>query len=137
MAIDNMLTACPNEGDLDAIWCAWDGAVFEGIQAVKAAGREEILFTGSDGGEHCFEVMKQSPNFIGTVGESVYTMAYQCVFYAHQYLRGEAVPRVVMAPGIGITRQMILDVKVPQDWNGIGDYDIPGNFKKIGWVPTI
>jgi ribose transport system substrate-binding protein len=137
MAIDNMLTACPNKGDLDAIWCAWDGAVFEGIQAVKAAGREEILFTGSDGGEHCFEVMKQSPNFIGTVGESVYTMAYQCVFYAHQYLRGEAVPRVVMAPGIGITRDMILNVKVPEDWNGIGDYDIPGNFKKIGWVPTI
>jgi hypothetical protein len=42
-----------------------------------------------------------------------------------------------MAPGIGITRDMILNVKVPEDWNGIGDYDIPGNFKKIGWVPTI
>ena len=132
-----MLTACPNRGDLDAIWCAWDGAVFEGLQATKAAGRDEIIFTGSDGGEHCFEVMTQSPQFIATVGGSIYTMAYLCVKYAVQHLDGQSVPRVVMAPGSGITRDMIIDTEVPEGWENIGDYDIPGNFKVLGWEPTI
>ncbi len=137
MAIDNMLTACPNVGDLDAIWCAWDGAVFEGLEACQAAGRNEILFTGSDGGEHCFEVMKANPNFIATCGESIYTMAALCVEYAVKYMNGEAVPRIVMVPSIGITNEMIVNTPVPEGWKNIGDYDIPGNYDVLGWEPTL
>lgn len=137
MAIDNMLTACPNVGDLDAIWCAWDGAVFEGLEACQAAGRNEILFTGSDGGEHCFEVMKANPNFIATCGESIYTMAALCVEYAVKYMNGEAVPRIVMVPSIGITNEMIVNTPVPEGWKNIGDYDIPGNYDVLGWDPTL
>ncbi|MDR1132332.1 MAG: sugar ABC transporter substrate-binding protein [Oscillospiraceae bacterium] len=137
MAIDNMLTACPNVGDLDAIWCAWDGAVFEGIQACEAAGRNEILFTGSDGGEHCFEVMKGNPNFIATCGESIYTMGALCVEYAVDYLNGKSVPRIVMVPSIGITNDMIVKAQVPAGWSNLGDYDIPGNYSVLGWQPTL
>lgn len=132
-AIDNMLTKFQNKGDIDAIWCAWDGAAFEGVQALKAEDREgEVLLVGCNGGHHAWEVMMDSPSFVATAAESIYQMAYLCVYYAHKYLAGEQVPYLVITPGIGVTRDMLLDPNLPKNVN-LDDFDRPGVIDQLGW----
>ena len=129
-AVDNMLTANPNKGDLDAIWCAWDGAAMEGALAIKAAGREnEIFTTGIDGGKVAFDFIKAGTPFKHTLAQSIYTMSYMNVYYAHQYLKGEQVPRTVIAPVFSVDKEKLdtLKEKNPED------YDMPGVAKKFGW----
>lgn len=137
-AVDSFLSADPDE-KLKGIWCAWDGAVFEGLEAT-AVSRPEIIFTGSDGGRQCFEKMAAYPEqFIMTVGESVYAMPEQLVGYAMDTVNNQRVPRIVMAPGFGITSEMITDAHSIKDyevdgikvWDLVCDYDLPGYVDKI------
>lgn len=154
-AIDSFLASDPNE-KLKGIWCAWDGAVFEGLEATATA-RPEIMYTGSDGGKQCFEKMAAYPEqFLMTVGESVYAMPEQLVGYAMDIIAGDRVPRIVMAPGYGITTEMITDAYSIKDyeingmkvWDLVCDYDMPGYVDMINqaleendlttrWVPEI
>lgn len=154
-AVDSFLASDP-DNKLKGIWAAWDGAVFEGLEAT-AENRPEILFTGSDGGRQCFEKMAAYPDqFIMTVGESVYAMPEQLVGYAMDVISGDRVPRIVMAPGFGITSEMIIDANDIKDfkvdgitvWDMICDYDLPGYVDKINealeangkttrWIPEI
>ncbi len=129
-AVDNMLTANPNKGDLDAIWCAWDGAAMEGALAIKAAGRAgEIFTTGIDGGKVAFDFIKSGTPFKQTLAQSIYTMSYMNVYYAHEFLKGNQVPRTVIAPVFAVEKETLdaMDVKNPED------YDIPGQATKFGW----
>ena len=127
-AVDNMLTAHPNKGDLDAIWCAWDGAAMEGALAIKAAGREdEIVTTGIDGGKAAFDFIKVDTPFKMTLAQSIYTMSYMSVYYAHKYLAGEQVPRTVIAPVYSVTKETLKGIKKPEE------YDVPGVAAKFGW----
>ena len=131
-AVDNMLTANPNKGDLDAIWCAWDGAAMEGALAIKAAGRQDEIFTtGIDGGKQAFDFIKSDTPFKLTMAQSIYTMSYMCVFYAHKYIAGEQVPRTVIAPVYAVTKDTLKGIKKPED------YDIPGVAKKFGWEKSL
>lgn len=154
-AIDSFIAADPDK-KLKAIWCAWDGAVFEGLEATGEA-RPEIMYTGSDGGRQCFEKMAAYPDqFLMTIGESVYAMPEQLVGYAMDVINGERVPRIVMAPGYGITTEMIADVYSIKDyevdgkkvWDLVCDYDLPGYVDMINqalidngletrWVPKV
>ena len=146
--------------EIKAIWCAWDGAAFEGL-AVTAKDRPEIVYTGSDGGEECFKKMQQYPEqFVMTLAESVFAMPTQLVGYAVDSLQGKRIPRIVMSPGYGITSQMILDVYDIQDetatvdgqtktaWELVLDYDLPGYTDALNgilqeagsdnlWIPSI
>ncbi|MDR2470492.1 MAG: sugar ABC transporter substrate-binding protein [Treponema sp.] len=157
--ISSWLAADTNK-EMKAIWCAWDGAVFEGL-AVTAATRPEIVYTGSDGGEQCYNMMNQYPDqFIMTLGESVYAMPTQLVGYAFNYLGGKRIPRLVMSPGFSVTSGMIKDVIAIRDvtgtingqsvsaWQLALDYDLPGyanalndvlraNGKTPAWIPSI
>jgi ribose transport system substrate-binding protein len=145
---------------IKAIWCAWDGAAFEGL-VVTAQTRPEIVYTGSDGGEECYKKMQQYPKqFIMTLGESVFAMPTQLVGYAMTSLKGGRVPRIVMSAGYGITSQMILDVFSIQNeegtvngqtktaWQLALDYDLPGYTDALNvvlarkklpavWIPQI
>ncbi len=154
-AIDSFLASDP-DNKLKAIWAAWDGAVFEGLEATGAL-RPEIMYTGSDGGEQCFEKMLAYPDqFVATVGESVYAMPTQLVGYAIDYLAGDRVPRIVMAPGFMITSEMIVEADSIRDyevdgisvWQLVLDYDLPGYIDKINqaleendletrWIPEV
>ena len=129
-AIENMITANP---DVVAIWCAWDGAAMEGAIAAASAGKKEIIFTGIDGGDRAFEQIQLGEGFQLTMAQSVYWMSYMDVFYANEYLKGNKVPRFVVAPVYAATKE-ILDA-VPSDlvsW----DYDKPGYETKLGWTPV-
>ncbi len=129
-AITNMLTANP---DLKAIWCAWDDAAMQGAIAAAAAGKNDIIFTGIDGSQAAFKQLQAGGGFKLTMAQSVYWMSYMDVYYADQYLKGNKVPRFVVAPVYAVTKE-VLD-KLPASvvsW----DYDIPGNELKTGWAPV-
>ncbi len=130
--------AADSNKELRAVWCAWDGAAFEGLN-VTAATRPEIMYTGSDGGEQCYNMMQQYPEqFVMTLAESVYEMPTKLVGYAMDTVKGERVPRLVMAQGYAITSKMITDVYSIKDesvsvngknltaWQIVLDYDLPG-----------
>jgi ribose transport system substrate-binding protein len=147
-------------GTLKAIWCAWDGAVFEGL-ALSASARPDILYAGSDGGEDCYKKMQQYPEqFFVSLGESVFAMPTLLSSYAMSSLDGKRVPRLVMVPGYVINSKMILDVYSIRDktilaegqtktaWQLLLDYDLPGYTEALNevlakngldpaWVPGI
>ncbi len=132
-AVENMLTANPNAGDLDAIWCAWDGAAMEGALAIKDAGRDgEIITTGIDGGEYAFEIMSNDGVFALTMAQSIYYMSYNSVRYAVEYLNGNQVPRFIIAPVYAVTPS-VLEAAPADAFN----YDIPGVADGYGWVPVL
>jgi len=125
-AVDNILTANSKKGSLDAIWCAWDGAATEGALAIEAAGRQDEIFTiGIDGGEQAFEYVKNTC-MAATLAQSMWTMSYMGVYYAHQYLTaGLKVPRLVITPVYLVTPDMLDEVR--------DDYDHIGVDKELGW----
>ncbi len=130
--------AADTANEIKGIWCAWDGAVFEGL-TVTAETRPEIIYVGSDGGEQCYNMMNEYPEqFIATAGESVYAMPDMLVDYAMTVEAGGGVPRLAIVPGYLITGEMIIDVFAIKDettvidgqtltaWDLVLNYDIPG-----------
>lgn len=121
--VDNILTA---NAELDAIWCAWDGAASEGTLAIKAAGRDTFI-TGIDGGQQSFEYIKAGSPFALTVAQSFYEMAYMNAFYAHEVIAGRKAPRFVVTPSYGVTQESLANIEIPDN------YDQPGEAAKLGW----
>ncbi len=138
MAVDNFLTACPNVGDLDAIWCAWDGGCFEGIQACQAAGRTEIIFAGFDGGEEACNMIMNDPQFVICNAPCIYSQARQVVLNAIDYLNGEDVEQTTYATNVSLTEDTLTAVTLEGD-EEIYDYDKPGMIEKwnLTVAPTI
>ena len=123
-AVDTLLTANP---DLQAIWCAWDGAATEGALAVKAARREGIILTGIGGGKQPFEYIKSGSPMVLTMAQAIYEMSYLQVFFAHQLLAGNNVPPIIIAPTYAVTKEVLANIPIPDD------YDQPGVAAKLGW----
>jgi ribose transport system substrate-binding protein len=127
-AVDNLLTA---HQDLDAIWCAWDGAGIEGALAVKAAHRPNIILTGIDGGKQAFEYIKAGMPLVLSMAQSFYEMTYMDVLFAHQLLSGEKVPRLVISPVYAVTKEQLTESTLPDD------YDVPGHAATLGWTRAL
>lgn len=123
-AVDTLLTANP---DLQAIWCAWDGAATEGALAVKAAGRKGIILTGIGGGRQPFEYIKSGSPMVLTMAQAIYEMSYLQVFFAHQLLAGNNVPPIIIAPTYAVTKEVLANHPIPDD------DDQPGVAAKLGW----
>jgi ribose transport system substrate-binding protein len=121
--VDNILTANP---ELDAIWCAWDGAASEGTLAIKSAGRK-VFITGIDGGKQSFEYIKAGSPFALTLAQSFYEMAYMNAFYAHEAMAGRKAPRFVITPTYAVTKESLANIPLPDN------YDQPGEAAKLGW----
>lgn len=122
-AVDNILTSNP---DVDAIWCAWDGAAVEGTLAARAAGRADLILTGIDGGSQAFNYIAADTPLKLSMAQSFYEMAYADVFYAHEMLAGRKVPRLIITPTYAVVHDMLQD--------GIPDnFDVPGEGEKLGW----
>lgn len=122
--VDNILTA---NAELDAIWCAWDGAASEGTLAIRAAGRD-VFITGIDGGQQSFEYIKAGSPFALTLAQSFYEMAYMNAFYAHEVAAGRPAPRFVITPSYAVTQESLANLDTIPD-----NYDMPGEAAKIGW----
>ncbi|MEA5016334.1 MAG: sugar ABC transporter substrate-binding protein [Candidatus Limiplasma sp.] len=154
--ISTWLAADTNK-ELRGIWCAWDGAAFEGL-VLTGETRPEIMYTGCDGGEECWNYMINYPeSFVMSAGENIYSMPRQLVQYAMNYHEGRTVPRLVLVEGYAVTSTMIGEVNSIRDykvgdktaWELLLSYDLPGNIDLLNqaltennltdhlWVPTI
>lgn len=126
-AVDNILTSNP---DIDAIWCAWDGAAVEGTLAAKAAGRDNLILTGIDGGSQAFNYIAGDTPLKLSMAQSFYEMAYANVLYAHEHLAGRPAPRLIVTPTYAVTKDMLTD-SIPDD------FDVPGRAQELGWVRAV
>lgn len=126
-AVDNILTSNP---DVNAIWCAWDGASVEGTLAARAAGRADLILTGIDGGSQAFNYIAADTPLKLSMAQSFYEMAYAGVFYAHEALAGRKTPRLVITPTYAVTHDMLKD-GIPDD------YDVPGRAGELGWTRAL
>ena len=130
-AVDNVLT---EHADLNAIWCAWDGAGVEGALAVKAAGRSDKVFlTSIDGGKQTFEYLKSNTPLKMSLAQSFYEMCYLNVFYAHELLAGRKLPRLVLSPVYAVTAETLAQGSVAH----YDTYDQPGVAGKFGWTRVL
>lgn len=128
-AVDNILTSNP---DIDAIWCAWDGAAVEGVLAAKAAGVDDkLIITGIDGGKQAFEMIKAGSSLKMTMGQSLYEVCWLNVFYAHQFLAGNPVPRLIISPVYPVTQAELAGIDIPDD------FDKPGRAAELGWTRAL
>jgi ribose transport system substrate-binding protein len=126
-AVDNILTA---HQDLDAIWCAWDGAAAAGALAARAANRPNLILTGIDGGTQAFSYIAGGSALKLSMAQSFYEEAFLALYYAHELLAGRKAPRLVIAPVYAVTKDMLK--------NGIPDnYDVPGEAAKLGWTRAL
>ncbi|WP_279356166.1 sugar ABC transporter substrate-binding protein [Methylobacterium indicum] len=125
--VDTILTANPQ---LDAIWCAWDGAASEGMLAIKAAKRN-VFITGIDGGAQSFEYIQAGSPFALTLAQSFYEMAYMNAFFAHEVIAGRKAPRFVITPSYAVTQKSLAGIEIPDN------YDQPGEAAKLGWTRVL
>ncbi len=126
--VDQILTANP---ELDAIWCAWDGAATQGALAIHAAGRKTII-TGIDGGQQSFEYIKSGGPMKLTMAQSFYEMTYMNAFYAHEHLAGRKAPRFIITPVYAVTQPSLIKLTTLPD-----NYDQPGEAAKLGWTRVL
>lgn len=131
MAVDQFLAANPNVGDIDAIWCAWDTAAMEGIEACKAAGREEIIFCGFDGGEPALKALDEEKQFVVSIGPCIYSQAEQNVMNMIDYLNGKEIEQSTNATCVILDKEGIKGIKPEGDEKAV-DYDKPGMAEKWG-----
>jgi ribose transport system substrate-binding protein len=125
---DGLITANP---DIDAMWCAWDGASIGGALSARAAGKDNIFTVGIDGGRQSFNAMAAQTSSGGgialSMAQTFYTMAATDVFYANEFLHGNKAPRIVITPVYAVTPDMLKGKPIPDN------YDVPGVAEKLGW----
>lgn len=122
--VDQILTANPQ---LDAIWCAWDGAATQGALAIRAANRN-VIITGIDGGQQSFEYIKAGSPMKLTMAQSFYESTYMNAYFAHEVLAGREAPRFIISPVYAVTQKDLINLKTIPD-----TYDQPGAAAKLGW----
>ena len=73
--VENLLLANPEEGSITAIWAAWDEPAIGATQALKEAGRDEVLVTGVDGNQQAVALIAEDGNLKATVAQNFEGMA--------------------------------------------------------------
>lgn len=121
--VEGILAANP---DIQAVWCAWDGAAMEGALALQAAGKTKVFTTGIDGGKLVFDHLNSGTGVALSMAQSFYEMAYLNVFYAYENLAGRKVPRIAVTPTYAVTKELLKGA-APDD------YDVPGKARLLGW----
>ena len=106
-AMQNILQAHPNKGDIDALWAPYDTAAAQISNASEQAGRaDEMFVTGVDGDDMAFvDYINVGKNFVATAAQTPYWMAKTTVVMAYKYLDGEKIPRHITAPYVLATKE--------------------------------
>ena len=87
--VENILTAYPEKGSFDAIFCAWDEPAIGAVQALMEAGRDEVLVVGVDGNEQAVQLIEQGTNFKATLAQDFEGMSRLCASEVIKLLNGE------------------------------------------------
>jgi ribose transport system substrate-binding protein len=91
--VENLLTAYPEKGSIDAILCAWDEPAIGATQALKEAGRDEVLVVGVDGNEQAVKLINEGTNFKATLAQDFEGMASLVATDVTKVLSGETVEK--------------------------------------------
>ncbi len=73
--VENLLLANPQKDSITAIWCGWDEPAIGATQALKDAGRDEVLVVGVDGNEQAVTLVKEGTNLKATLAQNFEGMA--------------------------------------------------------------
>ena len=68
--VESLLLANSDEGSVTAIWAAWDEPAIGATQALKEAGRDEVIVTGVDGNEQAVALVAEGGNLKATVAQN-------------------------------------------------------------------
>jgi len=103
--VENLLLANPEEGSVTAIWAAWDEPAIGATQALRDAGRTEIIVTGVDGNSQAVAMIEEGGNLKATLSQNFDGMAQLVVENVLAFWNGENVePGVRYAPATLITQ---------------------------------
>jgi ribose transport system substrate-binding protein len=130
---DAVQAALSQHADLDAIWCAWDGAGVAGADVVTKSGRKNVFLTSIDGGKQTFDYLKSGSPLKLSLAQSFGEMCYLNVFYAHELLAGRKVPRMVISPVYAVTAETLAHGTTEY----YDTYDKPGQDKVLGWTRVL
>ena len=102
--VENLLLANPDKDSVTAIWAAWDEPAIGATQALKEAGRDEVIVTGVDGNEQAISLIKEGTNLKATVQQNFEGMAQIVVDQMTKLFDGEELEKgEVYAPATLIT----------------------------------
>ena len=73
--VENLLLANAEEGSITAIWAAWDEPAIGAAQALKEAGRDEVIVTGVDGNQQAVALVAEEGSLKATVAQNFEGMA--------------------------------------------------------------
>ena len=68
--VENLLLANAESGSVTAIWAAWDEPAIGATQALKEAGRDEVIVTGVDGNQQAVSLLSEGGNLKATVAQN-------------------------------------------------------------------
>ncbi len=91
--MENLLTAYPAVGSIDAVLCGWDEPAIGVTQALQEAGRDEILVVGVDGNEQAVTLIDANTNLVATLKQDFEGMAGVVVEDVIKSLEGESVSK--------------------------------------------
>ncbi len=104
-AMQSILLANPNPGDITAVWAAWDEPAIGASLAIIEAGRQkEIMVVGIDGNDQAIEMIKKGMPIKATVKQDFVGMAKIIVEQIQRVFDGKAVSdKILYAPSILVT----------------------------------
>ncbi len=68
--MENLLLSNAAKDSITAVYCAWDEPAIGATQALKAAGRDEVIVTGVDGNSQAVELINQGSNLKATMAQN-------------------------------------------------------------------
>ena len=104
--ITDMLTKYPKDGDVSAVWSAWDVPQVGATQAIAAAHRSGIRTYGVDGSPDVVKMVADPSSPAGAVvAQQPYVIGRTAVDNAARYLAGDrSIPAYTFVPSVLVTK---------------------------------
>jgi ribose transport system substrate-binding protein len=86
---EDLITAYSEVGSIAGIWAGWDEPALGAVQAIDAAGRNEIKVVGIDGTDFAKSEISKGGSFIASVAQDFDSMAVKLVELMKNYFNGD------------------------------------------------
>ncbi len=108
--VENLLLANAEKDSVTAIWAAWDEPAIGATQALKEAGRDEVIVTGVDGNQQAVALVAEGGNLKATVAQNFEGMGRIVVDEMEKLFNGEEIEKgEKYAPATLITLENVAD----------------------------
>ena len=112
-AVDAILLAHPNKGDINAIWAGWDEPGIGAELALEAANRSDIVVAGVDGNPQAIDLIKKCTPYIATVSQGFTQMADIAADQLNKILTGGKADKDELYAPVQLITRDTLGVKCP------------------------